>query len=390
MKTQSFTMKKTVIAGATALTLLSAPLLMARPSIIATTGASFISTALAAAGEGSGGEGHKGAGAGGSKQGGQADGTKGSGGKKGMDKVLEEGEDDSDRPAWAGGDPTANPHSGGGEGKPAGAGTKKGDDYGDLIVLLRNPLTGEPILEDGEFLVCLDAACTSTIPTVDGEVPAGVTPVEVDFGRSAVARSPSKVSDKSLTDALSKLTADGAVISQDASGRIVVTVDGLSSTIDSPLENLALYIDLMTGLASTSVTSLTETALGSSLATLQTAASLLAAVGDKTGDISIDYVVYENVIAGVVNSGDYYNFTTFSYDRLYPEDYSYFYTIDGGTTVLSAVLNINTYLTEINGALPSDGGAILFAAAADDAVEVIELLHTQIYSEILPGTVTTP
>jgi hypothetical protein len=390
MKTQSFMMKKTVIAGATALTLLSAPLLMASPSIIATTGASFISTALAAAGEGSG-EGHQGAGAGGSKQGGQADGTKGSGGKKGMDKVLEEGEDDSDRPAWAGGDPTANPHSGGGEGKPAGAGTKKGDDYGDLIVLLRNPITGEPIVDaDGEFAICLDVACTSTVPSVDGEVPAGVTPVEVDFGRSAVARSPSKVSDKSLADALSKLTVDGAVISQDASGRIVVTVDGISSTIDSPLENLALYIDLMTGLASTTATSSTETALGT-LATLETAASLLAAVGDKTGDISIDYVVYENVIAGVVDSGDYYNFTSFTtYVRSYPTDYSYYYTLDGGTTVLTAVLNINTYLTAINGDLPASGGAILFAAAADDAVEVIELLHTQIYSEILPGTVTTP
>jgi hypothetical protein len=388
MKTQSFMMKKTVIAGATALTLLSAPLLMASPSIIATTGASFISIALAASGDGSG-EGHKGAGAGDSKQGGQADGTMGSGGKKGMDKVLEEG-DDSDRPAWAGGDPTANPHSGGGEGKPAGAGTKKGDDYGDLIVLLRNPITGEPIIDaDGEFAICLDVACTSTVASVDGEVPAGVTPLEVDFGRSAVARSPSKVSDKSLADALAKLTVDGAVISQDASGRIVVTVDGISSTIDSPLENLALYIDLMTGLAS-SATSSTETALGT-LATLETAASLLAAVGDKTGDISIDYVVYENVIAGVVDSGDYYSFTDFtSYTRSYPTDYSYFYTLDGGTTVLSAVLNINTYLTEINGALPTSGGAILFAAAADDAVEVIELLHTQIYSEILPGTVTTP
>lgn len=385
MKTQSFTMTKTVIAGATALTLLSAPLLMASPSIIATTGASFISTALAAAGEGSG-EGHKGAG--GSKQGGQADGTMGSGGKKGMDKVLEEGDDDSDRPAWAGGDPTANPHSGGGEGKPAGAGTKKGDDYGDLIVLLRNPITGEPIVEDGEYLVCLDAACTSTVATVDGEVPEGVTAIEVDFGRASVGRSPSKVTDHSLDEAISKLTADGAVISLDTAGRISITIDGVTSTIDSPLENLALYIDLMTGLASSS-TSATEAALGS-LATLDTAAALLAGVSDKTGDITVDYVVYYNVIVDIVESGQYYDFSTFSYTRDFPTDYVYNYTLDGGVTILSATLNINDYLEAVNGSITGDAGVTLFTDAADDSVEVIELLHTQIYSEILPGTITTP
>jgi hypothetical protein len=385
MKTQSFTMKKTVIAGATALTLLSAPLLMASPSIIATTGASFISTALAAAGEGSG-EGHKGAGAGGSKQGGQADGTKGSGGKKGMDKVLEEGEDDSDRPAWAQGNKEANPHSGGG--KPGDAGSKKGDDYGDLIVLLRNPITGEPIVENGEYLVCLDVACTSTVPTVDGEVPAGVTAIEVDFGRASVGRAPSKVTDHSLDEAIAKLTADGAVISVDTAGRITITVDGVTSTIDSPLENLALYIDLMSGLASSS-TSQTEAALGS-LATLDTAASLLAGVSDKTGDITVDYVVYYNVIVDLVKAGEFYDFSTFSYTRDFPTDYVYNYTLDGGVTILSATLNVNDYLAAVNGDITGDSGVTLFTDAADDSVEVIELLHTQIYSEILPGTITTP
>lgn len=387
MKTQSFTMKKTVIAGATALTLLSAPLLMANPSIVSTVGASFISTALAAAGEGAG-EGHKGAGAGDATQGGQAGGTKGSGGKKGMDKVLEEGDDDSDRPDWAGGDPTANPHSGGGEGKPAGAGTKKGDDYGDLIVLLRNPITGEPIVEDGEYLVCLDAACTSTIATVDGEVPEGVTAIEVDFGRASVGRAPNKVTDHSLDEAISKLTADGAVISVDTAGRISITIDGVTSTIDSPLENLALYIDLMTGLASSS-TSATEAALGS-LATLDTAAALLAGVSDKTGDITVDYIVYYNVIVDIVESGQYYDFSTFSYTRDFPTDYVYNYTLDGGVTILSATLNINDYLEAVNGSITGDAGVTLFTDAADDSVEVIELLHTQIYSEILPGTITTP
>lgn len=380
MKTPTFTKKRIIIASVAALGFLSAPTFMTDTFIYS---GGIISTANAAPDVD---KGHKGTGL---KQKGSGDSTGHGqqGGKKGMDKVLE-GDDDSDRPAWAGGNPTENPHSGGGEGKPADAGTMKGDDYGDLIVLLRNPITGEPITdENGEFSVCLDAACTNTVPTVDGEVPEGVVALEVDFGRAAVGRAPSKVTDHALAEAIDKLTTEGAVITQDEAGRITITVDGVSSTIDSPLENLALYIDLMTGLAS-NATSATEEALGS-LANLETAASLLAGVADKTGDITIDYVVYNNVIVDVVESGDYYDFSNFTtYDRSFPTDYSYFYTPDGGVTVLSATLNINDYLEATNGTLPTYGGVTLFTAAADDAVEVIELIHTQIHEGVLPGTIT--
>ena len=219
---------------------------------------------------------------------------------------------------------------------------------------------------------------------IDGEIPEGTVTLEVDFGRAAVARSPDKVTEKALTDALTKLTADGVELSTDTSGRISYTVDGVTSTIDSPLENLALYIDLMEGLSSDG-TSQAESALGS-LATMDTAASLLAAVADKTGDITIDYVVYQNVITGVVPSGDYYDYSTFTYTRDFPTDYTYFYM--DGENVESATLDINLYLADVNGELTSDGGATLFSAAADDAVEVIELIHTQIYDALLPGTVT--
>jgi len=331
-------------------------------------------------------------------KGGKGDQTAGSrSGAKGMkDAVLaDEGDDDSDRPPWAGGNPTENPHSGGGEGKPDTAGTMKGDDYGDLIVLVRDPETGIPMVEDAEgnlvvcndadcaleLLVCLDASCTNYVAMIDGEVPVGVTPVEVDFGRAAVARSPSKVNEKALTDAISKLTAENVILSTDTAGRISYSVDGgvTWSTIDSPLENLALYIDLVTGLADDDVISQTEAALGD-LATLKTAASLFAGVADKTGDISIDYVVYQNVITDVVDSGDYYIYDGFTYTREFPTDYTYFYM--DGDDVKSATLNINDYLAAINGDLPT-GSTALFAAAADDAVEVIELIHTQIHDAII-------
>ena len=215
---------------------------------------------------------------------------------------------------------------------------------------------------------------------IDGEIPEGTVTLEVDFGRAAVARSPDKVTEKALTDALTKLTADGVVLSTDTSGRISYTVDGVTSTIDSPLENLALYIALVTGDEETVL------ALGD-LATMNTAASLLAAVADKTGDISLDYVVYNNVITGVVPSGDFYDYSTFTYTRDFPTDYTYFYM--DGEDLKSATLDINAYLADVsvNGLLTSDGGATLFSAAADDALEVIELVHTQIHDSVLPGTI---
>jgi hypothetical protein len=311
-------------------------------------------------------------------------GAGGQGGKSGIDRVLEaedEG-DDSDRPTWAG--------QPGGEGRPGGGGnpqpgTTKGDEYGDLIVLLRDPVTAEPIVQDGEYLVCLDAACTETVATVEGEVPAGVTPVEVDFGRAAVARAPSSVIDKALNDAITKLTTDGVVLSTDAAGRITYTVDGITATIDSPLENLALYIDLMTGLASDS-TSDAEAALGD-LATLNTAAALLAGVADKTGAISIDYVYYQNLITDVVTNPDtYYDYSDFDYDRDFGET-TYYVSIEDANPVLMTI-DLDAYLEAINGELPDNKEfAALFAAAADDALEVIEFVHTQIHYEILPGTV---
>jgi hypothetical protein len=304
-----------------------------------------------------------------------------------MDKVLE-ADDDSDRPEWAQGNREANPHAQGG-GQPPGAGDKKGDEYGDLIVLKRDPVTGLPLVDEetGELLICLDAACTETTLTEEGEIPAGVTPIEVDFGRASIARAPEKVIDKALTDALEKLTADGVVLGQDESGRITYTVDGITSTIDSPLENLALYIDLMTGLASES-TSDAEEALGA-LANLDTAAALFAGVADKTGDISLDYLVYHNMITDVVAQPDtYYDFDGFTYDRQFPTDYSYFVVLAEGEDPVTMTLDVNAYLEAVNGSLPANGDfAALFATAADDALEVIELIHTQIHYEVLPGTV---
>ena len=394
MKTRNTILRKTALAAAVVL-LVGGVSTMNDP-ILSGTGYGWISSAYAAEdGGGKGSGGHQGAmGEGRGGQGAKGAGGQGHRGGKSVKDVLAEdddGDSDSDRPEWAG--------VAGGEGRPGGGGNPqpgdtKGDDYGDMIMVVRDPVTGVPLDVNGlptyevaEMLVCTDADCTyldkdSWVAKVDGEIPAGVTPIEVDLGRSSLVRSPDAVIESRLDEALALIKSADS-ISQDTAGRIVVTVDGEEKTIDSPLENLALYIDLMQGLISDETTA-TEAALAAAgLANLDTAASLLAGVHDKTGDITLDYVMYMDYFAGV--SAD---FTGFTYDRDYPDNYTYWWTPDGVVDPVSVELNINAYLQAINGDLPLDSDyAALYAAAADDAVEVIELIHTQVVvGDQLPGS----
>lgn len=407
-----------VLCGTAALLLSVSPVkfeeLLASPAQAAGQGSGSSSGGGSGGSSGSGGSGGGSAGSGGgsaqggsggqSSSGGQggAGGQSGSGGQGGSPAggPSAEADDDSDRPTWAGGNPELNPHAGAGTGNPD-SGTTKGDIYGDLVVLFRDLASGEPIIagtsidpetgeEITEYYVCLDLDCTEKVATEFGEIPEGVTAVEVDFGRSSVARAPDRVMDQALTEALDKLTT-AEDVGVDAAGRITYISGGVTYTIDSPLENLALYIDLAVGLADETTISEAEAALGGAgLATLDTAASLLAGVADKTGDITLDYLVNENVIAGVVEVGDYYDYSTFTYSRTYPESYDYWYSPDGIVAPVSLTLDVNAYLADesVNGELPAATDyAALFAAAADDALEVIELVHTQIIiGEILPGT----
>lgn len=273
---------------------------------------------------------HQGAGQQGGKGGGQ--GAKGSGQGQGgsksvFDKILsifssdEEADDDSDRPEWAQGNREDNPHIGGSMGRPDGAGTKKGDEYGDLWVVLRDN-DGNPILDSNgqvqPVIVVGDTLVVIQLVDTDGdgkyEVPAEYADAvqEVELGRSNVVRSPTKVLDHSLTEVLSKL--DGLTLGTspnltlDAGGRLIV--DG--SAIDSPLENLALYSALLTAVDSNSDGLLevvvnytgeggsgTYTFLVPTTSQLDLAASLLAAGSDKTASLTVDRVVTVNSFLGV-------------------------------------------------------------------------------------------
>ena len=314
---------------------------------------------------GSGKGGHQGA-QGSNKGGKGVGGSQGS--KKGMSKVLED-DSDSDRPEWAMGNKELNPHSGTPNPTP---GIKKGGDYGDLWVVVRDPVTGAPILVNGEYQVCLDPACTQTVLTVDQELPEGVVAAEVELGRSNIVRSPEKVTQKALDTVISKLTA-ATTVTLDSAGRLVI--DGVS--VDAPLENLALYIALMTA-----DPKLTPVISKLPADTLKLAASLLAAGADKTGSITMDFVVYFNVITGIVPNDQYVDYSSFDYDRAatYSGTVTYYEQDSSGTVtqvtkpIIEAVFNNVPYTSS------SGTGITDFVQAADDALQVIEFIHTEVHT----------
>jgi len=219
-------------------------------------------------------------------------------------------------------------------------------DLGDLIVLYRNA-SGLPIPTDVESVLDPEindyvdgGRCQQPLPAdplpaadvcptaclveavVDG-TSTGVTVVdvdplscavvggcegctqEVDFGRTSVIRSPDAVMVQSLAEAVSKL-GTAACLSLDPSGRLVTTseIDGevVSAAIDSPLENLAIYWQLMqTGYlgAAGNPIELPDPIV------LNTAARGFGAAADKTGKVTVDQVVYSNEIMGLLDVPTY-------------------------------------------------------------------------------------
>jgi len=259
-----------------------------------------------------------------------------------------------------------------------------GDLYGDLYVILRN-VDGVPVLDD---YGCVQPA------RVVGDESSGyeleVQPLytneaediyceltdemlafvqEVDFGRLNLGRSPESVLSHAFDEAINALNAS-AHIQLDPAGRFLLTGDEGLKTIDSPLENLALYVKLMTDghlitldtdpvepgggngglpddkgppeddgpdledrpiLSDHAIDLLAEIGYGGlgdvghvlNNRDLHLAASLLAAAADKSGGFTIDKVVYINSIYGINalgtlpgEDGDhvYFNFTSFIYN----------------------------------------------------------------------------
>ena len=335
------------------------------------------------AGSGQGGRGGQG-------QGGQGQGsqTKGSGstthgtpGKGLSGHVFEEDEGPSEEakgPKYGGGKATT--------GKPAGAGTKKGDTFGDLWVILRDA-NGVPILNDAGFVQPIDKD-GNLIPLDAEGAPLDLTLVqEVDIGRTNVGRSPDKVLDKSLDEAIKAINAADSV-SLDDSGRLVLTTGGVAQTIDSPTENLALYKTLLTTGTLPGITDPSKLGTLSYLADgtktaddLKAATGFLAGATDKESPLTIDEVVYLDQILGIpgtITGPDgktYVDFSTFTYDRqsVYGEMTAsvLLETSPGVYTTTTVNLYDKVFSNTQDTGSSIDG----FAQAADDARAVLLYLH---------------
>lgn len=322
--------------------------------------------------------------------------THGSSGSTSVESKVLHGQQDSGSGSAAADESSdrRGPKYGGGRsstGKPTGAGTKKGDLLGDLNVILRDA-NGVPILDPYGHVQPLDADGNPIPLTPEGDIVAGYEDlvVPVEFSRLSVSRSPDKVLDKSYNEAITALNSATA-ITTDASGRLVLTVDGTTSTIDSPLENLALYQALLNngylpgfvpkdGVSLGNLSALVDKS--TTQGDLLQAASFLAAASDKAGSINDDTVVYTDAILGITGAKpivgtdgkSYYDFSTTTYDRsaTYSGTVTYLKSNGDGTysTVTAPILDAVFGGTNYTGTQLD-----AFTQAADDARAVIEFVH---------------
>ncbi|MFY9138158.1 DUF4214 domain-containing protein [Zwartia sp.] len=233
--------------------------------------------------------------------------------------------------------------NGGGGGGGGGGSNDNGDLYGDQYVLLRDLDAtdgfgnGEAVLDANgqQILVGTNGAPIYYVLNADGdyEIPADLLAFTqtVELERANVVRAPESVLNHALTEALSKIDA-ATSITTDPAGRIMC--DG--ATIDSPLENLALYKYLMTADGQTNWNDVVDNwpdkfkalAGDDALNPDWSPASLLGAVFSKESTVLVDAVLYENTMLGVNTVTqvdgephvDYFNFNNgsseaFNYDR---------------------------------------------------------------------------
>jgi hypothetical protein len=292
-------------------------------------------------------------------------------------------EEESDRPAWAG---TPGRDNKPGRGNVA-SGTKKGDVYGDMYELLRDE-NGVPILSEAGFVQPVDKDGNPLPLDAEGNLINPELAIPVELGRLNVGRSPLTVLSTRYEEALDAINAADSV-SLDASGRLVLTTDGVTKTIDAPLENLALYVELLNKGTITGVTDPTK--FDSSIqylvdgtmtsADFASAASFLAAASDKTSTLTIDKVVDMNTILGISGSltdslgATYVDYSTYSYDRQ---------SVYGDVTVNVLVkqedgsylpTTVNVYDTLFNSTEYTGSNVAGFTQAADDALKVISYVH---------------
>ena len=297
-------------------------------------------------------------------------------------------EEESDRPAFAG--------TPGKEGKPGrgnvASGTKKGDIYGDMYDLLRDA-NGVPILKqlaDGTWIVQPVDKDGNVLPLdAEGNLINPDLAIPVELGRLNVGRAPLTVLSSQYEEVLKNINAADSV-TVDASGRLVLTTNGVAAAVDSPLANLALYVELLNTGTITGVTDTTKFATNISYlvdgtktaADLTSAASFLAAAADKTGTLTVDKVVDMNTILGITGTltdatgATYVDYSTYSYDRATAYSTATVDVLVKQTDGSYLPTTVNVYDAVFKSTEYTGTSVSAFTQAADDALQVIEFVHS--------------
>jgi hypothetical protein len=139
-------------------------------------------------------------------------------------------QDDNDAPDHAG---EKGGKSGMGGGKPAGAGAKKGDLFGDMYVIW-GETQGIPILSDASLVQPLDVDGAPIELDAEGAPVDPTLAQEVKHARLNVGRAPTKLLNRRAEEVITLLNTATAT-SLNPAGRLALTVGGVEKTIDSPL-----------------------------------------------------------------------------------------------------------------------------------------------------------
>jgi len=146
----------------------------------------------------------------------------------------------------------------------------------------------------GVYSCAIDEECASCV-------------VETDFGRTSVVRSPDYVLDDQFDEVFKSLALSVCKPALDPAGRLVYFYPGKEEgvgeafTIDSPLQNLAIYRALLRE----KILFINE--IGESVpipqgaSALKAAARALGAAFDKGREVTVDLVAYTNKILGLLN-----------------------------------------------------------------------------------------
>ncbi len=174
----------------------------------------------------------------------------------------------------------------------------------------------------------------------------------------------------------------------DAAGRLVLTVDGEERTIDSPLENLAIYVALLTTGSIDGVSELPGSDYDFLIDGVLTAedlaasAAFLAAATDKTGVFTTDEIAYINTfldiniveVGGAVYSD--VDYSSFVYDRTDAYGDVYVEVLIQQTDGSWVPTVVNVLDVVFDGETASGSGTLeAYTLAADDARMVINFIH---------------